>query len=252
VSRRCCIANAVTTWPLRWLGGVRGARARGVGWGYAAARCVHRVCVSLAAHRTVGQFVRELLVNKKYFGTMLPPIPVPVMKLVDEAIKRFDDAVAEEQGAAAPLPDRSDRRYALCPPRTCASSPLMPSVRLSSRSPDRGRDYDRDRGSDRERERDRARDYDRDRERERDRGSDRERDRGGDRDRGSERARDYDRDRDRNRGRDYDRDRGSDRGSERDRERERERYYDRGSSERSSSHRQDDRRRSRSRSPRRA
>ena len=54
-------------------------------------------CPSSLSHRTVGQFVRDLLLNKKYMGaTMLPTIPVPVMKSIEDTIRKFDEETAEE------------------------------------------------------------------------------------------------------------------------------------------------------------
>ena len=62
----------------------------------------------LAARRTVGQFIRDLLFNTKYFGTMLPPIPVPVMKTIEETVRKFDEEVAQEAEEAAPV-ERASR-----------------------------------------------------------------------------------------------------------------------------------------------
>ena len=48
----------------------------------------------VATSRTVGKFIRDLLFNKKYFNTMLPPIPVPVMKSIEETVQAFDHETA--------------------------------------------------------------------------------------------------------------------------------------------------------------
>jgi len=40
--------------------------------------------------RTVSQFVKELLLHKKYYSTTLPPIPIPIMKKIEETIKEYE------------------------------------------------------------------------------------------------------------------------------------------------------------------
>ncbi|XP_060182704.1 pre-mRNA splicing factor SR-like 1 isoform X2 [Lycium barbarum] len=213
---------------------------------------------------TMGVYVRDLFLGQYYFDTLLPRIPVPVMRAAVANLEKMnlptklsgstgDSSRGSEETSRRPpsvkaslsvsfgqrAPHRASTRDSSPVRRTIAPPPLYdkdvaddsrrsPSLRRSqSRDLSDRENSERDRGRDRERDKERTRDRDRDRDRDRYRDQDRERERGRDRDR----DRRYD-ERDRDRRRDYDRDRG--------RDRDRRYDYDRRSVERS--------RRSRSRS----
>lgn len=218
---------------------------------------------------TMGVYVRDLLLGQYYFDTLLPRIPVPVMRTVVSSLENMklptkpsgstgDSTRGSEETARRPpsvkaslsvsfgqrAPHRASTRDSSPIRRTLTSSPYdrngddakrSPSYRRSqSRDiPDRDRDKDLDRERDRQHDRDRERDRDRDRERGRDR----------DRERRYDYDRERDRDRERSRRHDYDRER------ERDRDRRYGGDYDRrGSRESRRDHHERSRSRSRSRS----
>ncbi|XP_009775042.1 pre-mRNA splicing factor SR-like 1 [Nicotiana sylvestris] len=227
---------------------------------------------------TMGVYVRDLFLGQYYFDTLLPRIPVPVMRTAVANLEKMnlptkpsgsigDSSRGSEETSRRPpsvkaslsvsfgqrAPHRASTRDSSPIRRTIAPPPYdkdgaddlrrSPSIRRSqSRDISDRENSERDRGRDREREKERPRDRDRDRDRDRyrDRDQERERERGRDRDR--DKRYDYERDRERDRDRRYDYDR--DRGRDRDR-----RYdYDRSSRERSRRDYERSRSRSRSRS----
>lgn len=227
---------------------------------------------------TMGVYIRDLLLDQYYFDTLLPRIPVPILRQITTHLERLklstssagvtgtggrhaaDDTARRPPSVKASLSVSFGQR---APHRasTRDSSPVrrnVPAPRDSShhngddrgeRESEKSRDYERSRGKDRDGDRARQADKDREQDRERERSRDHDRDgRRKDRDReyDSRRERDQDRDRDRDRdrdSRDYNRDReGGYRDRGRDRERDVDKYRDR--DRRSADHR------SRSRSPR--
>ncbi|XP_018626701.1 pre-mRNA splicing factor SR-like 1 isoform X2 [Nicotiana tomentosiformis] len=227
---------------------------------------------------TMGVYVRDLFLGQYYFDTLLPRIPVPVMRTAVANLEKMnlptklsgsigDSSRGSEETSRRPpsvkaslsvsfgqrAPHRASTRDSSPIRRTIAPPPYdkdgaddsrrSPSIRRSqSRDISDRENSERDRGRDREREKEKPwdRDRDRDRDRYRDRDQERERERGRDRDR--DKRYDYERDRERDRDRRYDYDR--DRGRDRDR-----RYdYDRSSRERSRRDYERSRSRSRSRS----
>ncbi|CAG8582740.1 8658_t:CDS:2 [Racocetra persica] len=93
---------------------------------------------------TIGKMCRQLLTEQKWLGTILPRIPVPIARDIDQKLK--------ERLQPPPLPRRESPSYDLDP---------RVSLERSSRTR-RYRDHDYDR-----RERDRLRDYDREHQRHR-------------------------------------------------------------------------------------
>nr|GMC56899.1 pre-mRNA splicing factor SR-like 1 isoform X1 [Ipomoea batatas] len=154
---------------------------------------------------TMGVYVRDLLLGQYYFDTLLPRIPVPVLRTVVSSLENMklptkpsgstgDSTRGSEETARRPpsvkaslsvsfgqrAPHRASTRDSSPIRRTLTSSPYdrngddakrSPSYRRSqSRDiPDRDRDKDLDRERDRQHDRDRGRRHDYDRERERDR-----------------------------------------------------------------------------------
>ncbi|KAH7432715.1 hypothetical protein KP509_07G036200 [Ceratopteris richardii] len=229
---------------------------------------------------TMGVYVRDLLLDQYYFDTLLPRIPVPILRQITTHLERLklptrsagvtgtggrhvaDDTARRPPSVKASLSVSFGQR---APHRasTRDSSPVrrtVPSLDSSYHNGDdreaERRDSERSRGRDRDSERLRHTEKDRDKEHERSRDHDwdgRRKDRDRDYDYRRERERDRDRDHERDRdareySRDRDRDRDSQRGRypDRSRERSRERSRDR------ERQRERDRRseRSRSRSPR--
>lgn len=226
---------------------------------------------------TMGVYIRDLLLDQYYFDTLLPRIPVPILRQITTHLERLrlptssagvtgtggrhaaDDTARRPPSVKASLSVSFGQR---APHRasTRDSSPVRRSVpaprELShhngeDREAEKSRDHERSRGKDRDGERTRLADRDRDRDREHERSRDYDRDgrkRDRDREHDSRRERDRDRDRDWDRdgdSRDYSRDRDRDRENDRDKYRERGRDGDK--------YRDRDRRsdnRSRSRSPR--
>ncbi|CAN4089996.1 unnamed protein product [Withania somnifera] len=210
---------------------------------------------------TMGVYVLDLFLGQYYFDTLLPRIPVPVMRAAVANLEKMnlptkpsgsigDSSRGSEETSRRPpsvkaslsvsfgqrAPHRASTRDSSPIRRTIAPSPYdkdgandsrrSPSTRRSqSRDLSDRENSERDRGQDRERDKETTRDRDRDRDRDWYRDHERERERGRDRDR--DRRYDYDRDRERDRDRrhDYDRDRG--------RDRDRRYDYDRSSIERS-------------------
>nr|GMC59740.1 pre-mRNA splicing factor SR-like 1 isoform X1 [Ipomoea batatas] len=154
---------------------------------------------------TMGVYVRDLLLGQYYFDTLLPRIPVPVLRTVVSSLENMklptkpsgstgDSTRGSEETARRPpsvkaslsvsfgqrAPHRASTRDSSPIRRTLTSSPYdrngddakrSPSYRRSqSRDiPDRDRDKDLDRERDRQHDRERGRRHDYDRERERDR-----------------------------------------------------------------------------------
>ncbi|RAL43594.1 hypothetical protein DM860_017337 [Cuscuta australis] len=170
---------------------------------------------------TMGVYVRDLLLGQYYFDTLLPRIPVPVMRTIVSNLEnmKFPTKPSGSTGDSSRGSEETARR----PPSVKASlsvsfgqrAPHRASTRDSSpirrtltsppydarRSPSYRRSQSRDREGDRERERgSRDRDRDRDRDRERRYDYDRERERG-------RRYDDYDRERERRSRRDRERSR---------------------------------------------
>eukprot|EP00897_Mesotaenium_endlicherianum_P003434 jgi/Mesen1/3118/ME000184S02182 len=214
---------------------------------------------------TMGIYIRDLLLGQYYFDSLLPRIPVLVMREMASNLDAMG-LPSKPCGVAASLSrlgaDEGQRR----PPSVKAALSVSFGQRVPHRAATRGsspvrrgmplketsrdaylkRDAEKERSRDREKERERekVRDDDRDRDRDRDREHDRLREVDRNRQRDSERARDRDRDRDR------DRERSRDGGRQayarsRSRSPRRERSYDR-DRERS---RRDDRDRGRDRGP---
>ncbi|KAK4373641.1 hypothetical protein RND71_009025 [Anisodus tanguticus] len=219
---------------------------------------------------TMGVYVRDLFLGQYYFDTLLPRIPVPVMRTAVANLEKMnlptkpsgsigDSSRGSEETSRRPpsvkaslsvsfgqrAPHRASTRDSSPIRRTIAPPPYDKDGADDSRqSPSMCRSQSRDL-SDREiSERDRGRDRERDKERTRDRDRDRDRDRYRDHERERERDRDRDRrrydERDRDGRRDYDRDRG--------RDRDRRYDYDRRSIERSRRDYERSRSRSRGRS----
>eukprot|EP00732_Lithocolla_globosa_P004995 Lithocolla_globosa_v1_NODE_4872_length_1348_cov_16.268368.p1 type:complete len:300 gc:universal NODE_4872_length_1348_cov_16.268368:904-5(-) len=154
-----------------------------------------------APQTTVGRFVRDLLLNKKYFTTMLPTIPIPVMRDIEPVVRETGKNERDETDRGRPRsrsisrspedPYRARaqrRRYASRSPSpisSFSSRDRSPRDRRRSRSP---RVRSRERRDDRRR---------RSRSRDRRAGRDR-RSRSGDRDR-SRRVRSRSRSRSRDR-----------------------------------------------------
>ncbi|KAK4371577.1 hypothetical protein RND71_011052 [Anisodus tanguticus] len=218
---------------------------------------------------TMGVYVRDLFLGQYYFDTLLPRIPVPVVRTAVANLEKRnlptkpsgsigDSSRGSEETSRRPpsvkaslsvsfgqrAPHRASTRDSSPIRRIIAPPPYVKdgaddSRRSPSMCQSQNRDLsdreisERDRGRDRERDKERTRDRDRDRDRYRDRDHERERERDRDRDRR------YD-ERDRDRRRDYDRDRG--------RDRDRRYDYDRRSIERSRRDYERSRSRSRSRS----
>jgi pre-mRNA-splicing factor 38B len=148
---------------------------------------------------TIGLFVRDLLKEQRYFELLLPRIPVPVQRDLNQRLQEYEDENPQEEPAKPARAAERDRGTV-------------------GRSNDRDRDgrdrgYDRDRDN-RERDRDRDRGYDRDRgrgrdtrDRERERDRERDRDRDGERGRGRSKSRSRSRDRHRRGSKDRSRDR---------------------------------------------
>ncbi|KAJ8565026.1 hypothetical protein K7X08_001486 [Anisodus acutangulus] len=222
---------------------------------------------------TMGVYVRDLFLGQYYFDTLLPRIPVPVMRTAVANLEKMnlptkpsgsigDSSRGSEETSRRPpsvkaslsvsfgqrAPHRASTRDSSPIRRTIAPPPYdkdgaddsrrSPSMRRSQSRDLSDREIsERDRGRDRERDKERTRDRDRDRDRDRYRDHERERERERDRDR--DRDRRYD-ERDRDGRRDYDRDRG--------RDRDRRYDYDRRSIERSRRDYERSRSRSRGRS----
>ncbi|MCO5610725.1 hypothetical protein L7F22_064966 [Adiantum nelumboides] len=214
---------------------------------------------------TMGVYIRDLLLDQYYFDTLLPRIPVPILRQMSSHLERLklptssagvtgtggrhaaDDTARRPPSVKASLSVSFGQR---APHRasTRDSSPVrrnVPPPRESShhngddREADKSRDHERSRGRVRDAERsrqadkehDRSRDYDRDgkrKERDREYDSRRERDRDRDRDRDSRES-----NRDRDRDRENDRDRPRERGREGDRYRDRDRQAEQRSRSRS-------------------
>jgi len=128
---------------------------------------------------TIGRFVRELLTDQKFCDQLLPRIPVPVMKDIDQKLREFDKArgiVSDRDGERRHSEEREGEDSDQRKPKYGSRSPKKENSRDRSNSSERGRDRER-RDRDSGRDRDRDRDRNRDRNRDRDRDSDRRRDR---------------------------------------------------------------------------
>ncbi|KAF3341570.1 Pre-mRNA-splicing factor 38B [Carex littledalei] len=174
---------------------------------------------------TMGVYVRDLVLGQYYFDTLLPRVPLPMMRQITAHLEKMKLPTKLSGMTGDSTRMGSDDSTARRPPSVKASL----SVSFGQRAPHRAStrdsspvrkailDRDRDRERSYDRDRDRERSYD-DRDRDRGRDRDRERDRDRDRERAPDRAPDRDRrDRDYNRSsrerRDYDRDRYSSRRS---------------------------------------
>ncbi|KAL3339028.1 hypothetical protein AABB24_027909 [Solanum stoloniferum] len=225
---------------------------------------------------TMGVYVRDLFLGQYYFDTLLPRIPVPVVRTAVANLEKMnlptklsgsigDSSRGSEETSRRPpsvkaslsvsfgqrAPHRASTRDSSPIRRTIAPPPYdkdgangsrrSPSMRRSQSRDLSDREIsERDRGRDRDRDKERTRDRERDRDRDRYRDQERERDRGRDRDRDRRYDHERDRERDRDRRHDYDRDLG--------RDRDRKYDYDRRSIERSRRDYERSRSRSRSRS----
>ncbi|XP_055800980.1 pre-mRNA splicing factor SR-like 1 isoform X2 [Solanum dulcamara] len=219
---------------------------------------------------TMCVYVRDLFLGQYYFDTLLPRIPVPVMRTAVASLEKMnlptkpsgsigDSSRGSEETSRRPpsvkaslsvsfgqrAPHRASTRDSSPIRRTIAPPPYdKDGANDSRRSPSMRRSQSRDlsdrENSERGRDRDRDKERTRDRERDRDQERERERERGRDRDRDRRYDHERDRERDRDRRHDYDRDRG--------RDRDRRYDYDRRSIERSRRDYERSRSRSRSRS----
>jgi len=124
---------------------------------------------------TIGKYVRDLLLQKKYYNSMLPSIPIPAMKEIERIIKENDGAATEPVATALSAPKSSkDVSSSSSSGRRSRSRSRSPARRRSrSRSPSRShRERSRDRSRDRHRRsdsRDRHHHHKRSRSRDRDR-----------------------------------------------------------------------------------
>ncbi|CAO3620140.1 unnamed protein product [Cunninghamella echinulata] len=118
---------------------------------------------------TLGQFCRMLLTEQKYYGTMLPRIPVPIARDLEKKLVDYDrEKEREKKGSSksdryssrsrSRSPDRSRRRRTYSRSRSRSISPRR--HRRRSRSPPSRRRDDRS-GSRRRDERDELDDYER-------------------------------------------------------------------------------------------
>eukprot|EP00250_Pteridium_aquilinum_P016918 c23364_g1_i1 orf=318-1613(+) len=218
---------------------------------------------------TMGVYIRDLLLDQYYFDTLLPRIPVPILRQITTHLERLklstssagvtgtggrhaaDDTARRPPSVKASLsvsfgqraPHRASTRDS-SPVRRNVPAPRDPSHHngddRGERETEKSRDYERSRGKDRDGERARPAERDRERERSRDydrdgRRKDRDREYDSRRERGDRDSRDYSRDRERDREIDRDkyRERGRDREKDVDKHRDRDRRSDRRSRSRS-------------------
>ncbi|KAG8373487.1 hypothetical protein BUALT_Bualt11G0029300 [Buddleja alternifolia] len=201
---------------------------------------------------TMGVYVRDLLLGQYYFDTLLPRIPVLVLRSIVSSLENMK--LPTKHCGVTGESTRGSEETARRPPSVKASlsvsfgqrAPHRASTRDSSPvrrtvTPSYGRDESSQRSPNRHRSQSRDlsdREYsERDRDRDRDRGRDKDRDRDRDRDKELPRQRERDRERDRDRDRRYDYDRRSRDSYRRDYDRrDRDEHYHReGSSRRSRS-----------------
>eukprot|EP01134_Creolimax_fragrantissima_P007478 CFRG7478T1 len=219
-----------------------------------------------SAEITMGEFIRRLLTEQKYYNTIMPRIPVPVAREIHKHLEEnplskarnemlHDDHGSGTYGELSPSAERnrSSSRRRDSRSRSRGGDNVLGGTRNSYRDLDvpRGDSHggprsrtERDRGSGRDsrerserRERERSHDY-------RAKALDRSRERGHSRDEGNGRDRSRDHESTREKVRDY-RDKGRSRDGDRRRSRSRERVRDYRDKDR---RRDGDRRRSRSRS----
>jgi pre-mRNA-splicing factor 38B len=148
---------------------------------------------------TISKFLRDILLEQRYFETLFPRIPVPVMKEIQEKLRNLDDSFKKNE-------ENIDEKKVIESDRERSRSKEIYRDRSKSRERYRGRSKSRekyrDRSKSKERYKDRSREKYRNRskskERYRDRNREKYRDRSKSREKYRDRSKSKERYRDRN------------------------------------------------------